>query len=173
VIDQKIQSALNEQLNAEIFSAYLYLSMAGYFEFLGLSGMANWMRVQWQEELTHAMKFNDFLNERGGRVLLKAIEGPQTEWDSPTHAFEDTARHESKVTGLINDLVNLAESENDHATRNFLMWFVNEQVEEEASAEAVLRKLKLVGGAGEGLLMINNELAQRVFVPPAAGKETS
>jgi len=169
VIDQKIQDALNGQLNAEIYSAYLYLSMSNYFESLGLIGMANWMRIQWQEELTHALKFNDYLNERGGRVLLTSIEGPQTEWDSPLKAFQDTAGHERKVTGLINDLVNLAESESDHATKNFLMWYVSEQVEEEASVDAVLQKLKLVGSAGEGLLMVDNELAKRIFTPPAAG----
>ncbi|MBW2623275.1 MAG: ferritin [Deltaproteobacteria bacterium] len=169
MIDQKIQDALNGQLNAEIYSAYLYLSMSNYFESLGLIGMANWMRIQWQEELTHALKFNDYLNERGGRVLLTSIEGPQTEWDSPLKAFQDTAGHERKVTGLINDLVNLAESESDHATKNFLMWYVSEQVEEEASVDAVLQKLKLVGSAGEGLLMVDNELAKRIFTPPAAG----
>ena len=173
MIDQKIEEALNGQLNAELYSAYLYLSMSGYFESLGLSGMANWMRVQWREEVSHAMKFIDNIYVRGGRVLLTAIDAPPTEWSSPIDAFKDTASHEHKVTGLINDLVNLAEDQNDHATKNFLMWFVNEQVEEEASAADILQKLKLVGGTGEGLLMINNELAHRVFVPPAAGEESA
>jgi len=115
MLNPKIEDALNRQINAELFSSYLYLSMSAYFESKSLGGMANWMRIQAQEELLHAMKFYDFINERGGRVVLTEIEAPKTSWDSPLQVFEDTYEHECKVTGLINDLVGLAMAENDHA----------------------------------------------------------
>jgi ferritin len=159
-----MEDALNKQINAELYSSYLYLSMAGYFESVDLSGFAAWMRVQAQEELVHAMKLYDFVNERGGRVTLTAIEAPAVEWESPLAVFEQAYRHEQKVTGLINGLVDLAIEEKDHASRSFLMWFVDEQVEEEASADAVVRKLKLAGESGSGLFMIDRELGQRVPV---------
>jgi ferritin len=142
--------------------------MAAYFETINLKGFANWMRVQTQEELVHAMKFYDFIVERGGKAVLSAIEGPRTEWPSPLAVFEHAYEHEQKVTGLINDLVDLAISEQDHATNNFLQWFVAEQVEEEASADEVVQKIKLMGDASGGLFMLDRELAQRVFTPPAA-----
>jgi len=142
MISKKIEKALNKQINAELYSAYLYLSMVAYFESVNLPGFANWMKVQTQEELMHAMKIYDFVNERGGRVVLKAIEAPPTEWDSPLDAFEATYKHEQKVTGLINNLVNLAIEEKDHATSSFLQWFVNEQVEEESSVGYGIRKRK-------------------------------
>jgi ferritin len=166
MIHEKMQKALTEQLNAEMYSSYLYLSMSSYFQSIELAGFANWMRVQAKEELMHAMKIYDYVIERGGRVLLRQIDSPPTEWDSPTAAFEHTYDHEQKVTGLINGLVDLAINEKDHATNNFLQWFVAEQVEEEASANGVLQKVKLVGNAGEGLLMLDRELATRVFTPP-------
>ncbi len=168
MIKDKLQKALNTQLNAELFSSYLYLSMSAYFESINLKGFANWMRVQVQEELVHAMKFYDYITERGSKVTLASIEGPPTEWASPLAVFEHAYQHEQKVTGLINDLVNLAIAEKDHATNNFLQWFVSEQVEEEASADGVVQKLKLMGDARGGLFMIDQELAQRVFTPPAA-----
>jgi ferritin len=172
MIKDKIQDALNKQLNAELYSSYLYLSMAAYFESINLKGFANWMRVQAQEELMHAMKFYDFINERGGRVTLTPIDGPPTQWDSPLAVFEHVYQHEQKVTGLINNLVNLTISEADHATNNFLQWFVAEQVEEESSADEVVQKLKIAGDRGGGLFMLNQELGQRVFTPPATtGKE--
>lgn len=173
MIKKKMQDALNGQINAELYSSYLYLSMAAYFESVNLKGFANWMRVQTQEELVHVMKFYDYVIGKGGKVKLSSIDGPPTEWKSPLDVFESTYRHEQKVTGLINKLVNLAVSEKDHATTNFLQWFVDEQVEEEASADKVVQKLKLVKDAPGGLLMIDNELAQRVFTPPAAPQQGS
>ncbi|MCK5556801.1 MAG: ferritin, partial [Candidatus Hydrogenedentes bacterium] len=128
MLSEKMRDALDEQLNWELYSAYLYVSMSAYFDSVNLPGFANWMRVQAQEELVHAMKFYDFINERGGRVTLQPVEGPPTEWSSPLDAFENAYRHEQKVTGLINDLVNLAVKERDHATNIFLQWFVTEQV---------------------------------------------
>ena len=172
MVNKKIEGALNQQLNAELYSSYLYLSMSAYFQSINLPGFANWMRVQAQEELVHAMKFYDFINDRGGRVALQPVEGPPTEWSSPLDAFENAYRHEQKVTGLINDLVNLAVKERDHATNIFLQWFVTEQVEEEASADEVVQKLKLMGDDGGGLFMLDREMAQRVFTPPAAADET-
>jgi len=167
-MDEKMQEALNKQLNAELYSSYLYLSMSAYFQSVNLSGFANWMRVQAQEELAHAMKFYDYVNERGGRVVLPAVEAPPSEWDSPLAVFEHVYRHEQGVTGMINKLVDLAVEARDHATNNFLQWFVSEQVEEEASADEVVQKLKLVGDDPSGLFMIDRELAQRVFVAPVA-----
>jgi ferritin len=171
MIGEKMQNALNEQINAELYSAYLYLSMVAYFESVNLPGFANWMRVQTQEELTHAMKIYDYVNERGGRVTLKSIGEPPTEWKSPLAAFEDAYKHEQKVTGLINGLVNLAIEEKDHAANMFLQWFVNEQVEEENNADTIVRKLKLMADAPGGMYMIDNEMGQRVFTPPATEGE--
>ena len=165
----KMGKALNAQLNAEIYSGYLYMSMAAYFDSLNLSGFANWMKIQIQEELAHAQKFFNYINERGGRVILQAIDKPETDWDSTLAVFEYTLKHEQKVTGLINDLVDLARKEKDHATYNFLQWFVSEQVEEESSVDAVLQKLKLIGDFGPGIFMVDQELATRVFTPPATG----
>jgi len=167
MIKEKMQKALTSQLNAELFSSYLYLSMSAFFESINLKGFANWMRVQAQEELVHAMKFYDYIVERGGKVFLSSIEGPATAWSSPLAVFEHAYQHEQKVTGLINTLVDLAIAEQDHATNNFLQWFVAEQVEEEASADEVVQKIKLMGDASGGLFMIDTELAQRVFTPPA------
>jgi ferritin len=171
MISKKVEKALNAQVNAELYSAYLYLSMESYFQSLNLNGFANWMRVQTQEEVSHAMKIYDFVNERGGRSLLKGIDGPPTEWESPLAAFEDAYAHEQKVTGLINDLVDLAIKEKDHATNNFLQWFVNEQVEEEASADAIVQQLKMMKKAPGGMFMLDRELSRRVFTPPAATGE--
>jgi ferritin len=169
-----MQEALNSQLNAELYSSYLYLSMASYYESVDLTGFAHWMRTQAQEELFHAMKFYDFVNERSGKVTLQEIEGPPVEWESPSAPFEHAYQHEQKVTGLINDLVNLAIEEKDHATNNFLQWFVKEQVEEEASANEVVQKLKLTGGEGNGLFMLDSELGQRLplFTFPAGKGES-
>jgi ferritin len=170
MLSKKMQTALNNQIVAELYSAYLYLSMSAYFQSLSLGGLANWMRVQFQEEVSHAMKMFDFVNQRGGRVLVGAIEKPPTNWASPRAAFEATYKHEQKVTGLINKLVDLAIKERDHATESFLQWFVSEQVEEEASADEVVKKLKLVDKNGSGLLMVDQEMGQRVFTPPAPGE---
>jgi len=171
MIKEKMQEAINRQMNRELYSSYLYLSMSAYFESINLKGFANWMRVQTQEEMVHAMKFYDYVVERGGRVILDAIEAPPSKWKSPLAVFQHAYKHEQKVTGLINDLVNISVSEQDHATNNFLQWFVAEQVEEEASADGVVQKLKLVGDGG-GLSMLDQELAQRVFTPPPAAKQS-
>jgi len=171
MISKKMVEALNEQVNAEMYSAYLYLSMESYFKSLNLNGFANWMRVQTQEEMVHAMKIYDFINERGGRVTLKQIDGPPTEWKSPMAVFEAVYTHEQKVTGLINRLVDLAIEEKDHATNTFLQWFVNEQVEEESSADEKVQQLKMMEKAPGGMFMLDRELGQRVFTPPATQGE--
>ncbi len=169
---ERIEKAFNSQLNAELYSAYLYLSMAAYFESINLPGFANWMRVQEQEERVHGLAFYDYVVSRGARVKLQPIQGPPTEWSSPLAAFEAVYAHEQKVTGLINDLVNLAIEERDHAAQIFLQWFVNEQVEEEASANDVVQKIKLVGDAGNSLFLIDRELATRVFVLPSIAQRS-
>lgn len=170
MVSKKMQDALNGQMNAELYSAYLYLAMAAYYEDTDLPGFANWMRVQAQEEMTHAMKFYDYLVQRGARVVLDTIEKPPFEWESPLNVSEHVLEHEKKVTGLINDLVNLAMEEKDHATNNFLQWYVAEQVEEEESVGSVLQKVKLASDSSSGLLMVDSELAQRVFNPPVTEK---
>ena len=167
MISKKVQDAFNDQINAELYSAYLYYSIQAYFEELNLEGFANWMTIQIQEELSHVAKFTNFINERGGRVIPKAIECPPIEWESPMAAFEATFVHEQAVSVSINKLVDIAIVENDHASKIFLDWFVSEQVEEEASVNAVVQKLKLMKDSPHGLFMIDRELAQRVFTPPA------
>jgi ferritin len=171
MINKKMEEALNGQVNAEMYSAYLYLSMESYFRSLNLNGFANWMRVQTQEEMMHAMKIYDFINERGGRVILKAIKGPPTKWESPLVVFKAVYAHEQKVTGLINKLVDLAVKEKDHATNTFLQWFVNEQVEEESSADGIVQQLKMMKNTPGGMFMFDRELGQRVFTPPATEGE--
>jgi ferritin len=161
MLSDKMQDALNGQLNAELYSSYLYLSMNAYFKSINLDGFANWMYYQAQEELTHSMKFYDFIIQRGGKVKLQQVDAPPTDWDSPLAVFEATLAHEQKVTGLINELVELALAEHDHATNIFLQWFVSEQVEEEESVGGVLEQLKLMGEAKGGLFMIDRELAKR------------
>ena len=161
MVSEKMEKALNGQLNAEVYSGYLYLSMAAYFEDEDLAGFANWMRVQAAEELEHGMKFYDYIIRRGASVTLTAIEGPQTEWDSPLAAFEHVLEHEKKVSGLINDLVNLAIEEKDHATNNFLQWFVEEQVEEEENAMELVAKAKLADGDNRLIYELNKELGAR------------
>lgn len=169
-MDEKMQDALNGQLNAELYSAYLYLSMEAYFESKDLSGFANWMRVQVQEELAHAMKFYDYLVQRGGKVRLSQVKTPPKDWESSLAVFKHVYEHEQNVTSLINQLVNLAIALSDHATNNFLQWFVAEQVEEEESANAVLQKIKIMGDAPGGVFMLDSELAKRVFTPPTQTK---
>lgn len=162
MISDKIQVAMNRQCNREIFSAYLYLSMAAYFDSTNLPGFANWMKAQAQEEMTHAMKFYDHINERGGRIIMQDIEAPQTEWDSPQAIFEHTFKHEQLVTSFINDLVDLSVKEKDDASNSFLQWFVSEQIEEVASSNKILQKIKSITDKA-GLLMLDQQLGQRVF----------
>ncbi|HOO77946.1 MAG TPA: ferritin [bacterium] len=166
MLSPAIEEALNTQVNKELYSAYLYFSMSAYFESVNLKGFANWMRVQAQEEQFHAVKLFDYINERGGRVVLRPIEGPETEWENPTAVFRQTQEHERYVTSLINGLVRMARDENDFATETFLQWYVTEQVEEEAGAADLLERLKLAGDRGGGLFMLDRELAARVFTPP-------
>jgi ferritin len=161
MLTDKMQKTLNGQMNAELYSSYLYLSMNAYFKSINLDGFANWMYYQAQEELEHAMKFYDFICQRGGRVQLAQIEAPPSEWNSPLAVFEDTLAHEQKVTGLINDLVEVANAERDHASQIFLQWFVSEQVEEEDSVSGVLEQLRLMGEAKGGLFMMDREMAKR------------
>ncbi len=167
MLTEKMEKMLNEHLNYELYSSYLYLSMAAYCESIDLKGFANWMRIQVQEELTHVVKFYDYILERDGRVLLTAIDGPPTSWDSPVVTFTETLKHEQGVTKRINSIVKASFEENDFATHTFLQWFITEQVEEEASVRDVLQKVKMVGDSGDGLFLIDRELGQRVFTPPA------
>jgi len=167
MISKNVEKALNEQVNAELYSSYLYYSMSAWAAAHDYPGMANWLKVQAMEELFHVSKLFDFINDRDGRVKLGAVDAPPTEWESPVAVFSETLAHERKVTGLINDLVELAETEKDRTTESFLQWFVNEQIEEEATASELLGKIKLIGDNGAGLYMIDQELATRVFTPPA------
>ncbi len=171
MLSKKIEDALNNQINAELYSSYLYLAMSAHCSEQNLEGFAHWMAMQAQEEMAHAMKFYGFINERGGRNILKAIEAPPVSWDSPLAVFEAVLEHEQKVTGLINNLVDLAITEKDHATNIFLQWFVTEQVEEEASVNSVLQKLRLMGDNTSSLFMIDQELSARVSVCPCAPQQ--
>jgi len=164
MLNKKIEKELNNQINAEYWSAYFYLSMAAYLENKNLPGFANWMKIQYQEEISHMMKFFDYINERGGRVLLKPIAAVKLEWENEIEVFEDTLKHEQKVTELINNLVNISFEEKDHATYNMLQWYISEQVEEEANVDRILQQLKMMEGNKHGLLMLDRELQQRTFV---------
>ena len=170
MIKKAVETALNEQINAEFHSAYIYLSMSSYFLSAGLGGYANWMRVQYQEELAHATRFFDYVNERGGRVKLTPVQEVQVDFSGIVDVFEKTLEHEQVVTGMIDRLMDLSIQESDHATKSFLQWFVDEQVEEEANVEQILNNLKLINGEGQGLLMMDREMQTRVFVNPFAAK---
>ena len=166
-MNAKIQDAINEQINAELWSAYLYLSMGMQFANSGMPGVANWFRIQYQEEQAHAEIFMNYLNQRGGRVILKAIDAVPTEWATPLDAFKATLEHEQKVTALINNLYALAEAEHDYATRGRLDWFISEQVEEEETAQSIIDRLKLIEGDGSAMFMLNQEFASRVYNVPS------
>ncbi len=161
MLSAKLQDALNRQINAEFYSSSLYLSMAAYFEDEDLKGMAHWMRIQSAEETGHALRIFDFINNRSGRVTLAAIEAPKTEWKSVVDAFEDAYKHEQKITGMINDLFNLAAAERDAAMHDFLEWFAREQVEEESAAQLIVAQAKRVGDAGLGVYLLDQELGKR------------
>ena len=161
MIDKKMQDEINKQINEELFAAYLYQSMAGYFAELNLNGFTNWMDKQVKEELEHAKKFYDYLIERGGRVELEAIEKPQKEWDSPLAAFEAAYGHEQHVTKRINHMMDVAEELKDRATISMLQWFIDEQVEEEASTDEYVQMLKMIGKDNRGIFMVDRELAKR------------
>jgi ferritin len=167
LMNPKIEKAINEQINAEFFSAYLYIAMSSWFDSTGLKGFAHWERIQAMEERDHALKFFDYLCARGGRPVMKAIDAPPSTWKTPDDVFEAQLAHELKVTEMINNLVNLAQGEKDHATVNFLQWFVSEQVEEEENARTVIDQLKLISlEKGAGIFMLDKEMATRVYTPP-------
>jgi ferritin len=161
MISKAVQDAINEQIKNEIYSAYLYLSMSAFFETHNLPGFANWMRIQYEEEMGHAMRFFDYLNDRGGRVILKAIDQPQSEWKSNLEVFEQVLEHEQKVTSLINKLYEVALKENDYPTQVALHWFITEQVEEEKNAVQIIESLKLIEERGTAVLMLDKQLGKR------------
>jgi ferritin len=161
MLSQEIQEAINDQIHHEFHSAYVYLSMSAYLEASNFTGFANWMRMQAKEEVNHAMKLFDYVNDRNGRVTLKTLEQPPANFKSPLNVFEHALEHEKKVTGMIHTLYELAKKENDYATQVALQWFINEQVEEEATATKVVDRLKIAGNDGAALLMLDNEMGSR------------
>lgn len=161
VIKEKLVRAINKQINIELYSSYLYLAMAAYFESNNWMGFAQWMKVQLREENSHAMKFYEYLVDRGGRVGLSAIDAPDKEWKSALGVFEAVYAHEVKVTAAINELLKLAKDEADTATEAMLQWFITEQVEEEANATLILEKLKMIKDSTNGLFMLDHELGER------------
>jgi ferritin len=169
MLHEKVEQALNDQLNYEIYSAYVYYAMAAYLESIDLPGFANWMQIQVREELTHADRFFRFIMERDGRVRLAAVQEPAFEWDSPLDAFQTAYEHECGVSERIHRLVDLSREHRDHAVEHFLAWFVNEQVEEEASTKAIVQQLKRMGDDGHSLFFVDRELGQRTFVAEAEG----
>ncbi|MGW8249782.1 MAG: ferritin [Anaerolineales bacterium] len=161
MLNKKVQDAINEQIKNELYSAYIYLAMSAYFEEQNLLGMAKWMRLQSNEEVEHAMKFFDYIFDRGGRVALEAIEQPPFEWTAPLAAFEQAYAHEQKVTGMINGIYDTAVKENDYPTQVMLHWFIDEQVEEEKNASDIVEQLKRIGENASALLMLDRQLGQR------------
>ena len=166
MINDKVENILNEQVNKELYSAYLYLSMSAYFSDIGLTGFANWMRVQTQEETAHAMLIYDFLVNRGVKIALTPIDAPPDSWKSPLQVMETALEHEVYVTGLINNIVTIAEEAKDRATLSYMNWFIDEQVEEEANAKEIIDKLKLIGEDKSALYLLDKDLSLRVFTPP-------
>lgn len=171
MLSKKMEKALNDQVNAELYSAYLYWAMSAYFESINLPGFANWLYVQRQEETTHAEKLYNYVNARGGRALLGKIDAPPSEWKSPMDAVENVLAHEQKVTSLINKLMDLAVAEKDHATASMLRWFVDEQVEEEENATEIVNHVTMVKDSPNGMYMLDQKLGQRVFTAEAAAEE--
>jgi ferritin len=171
MLKEKMRNAINEQINAEQYSALLYLSMSAYFNDKGLPGFANWMYIQYQEELSHANKLFKYVVDRGAKVEIKAIKQMPTDWDGVIDAFEATLEHEQLVTSLINNLIDIAIAESDHAAQSFLQWFIDEQVEEEANVQEILDTLKLVNGQGNGIFMLDREMRQRKFVDDTQAAE--
>ncbi len=170
MLNKRIQDAMNEQIKNELYSAYLYLSMSAHCESINLPGFAHWMQTQEQEERIHAMKLYNFVHERGGRVILQAIDQPPSEFQSPLDVFKNTLEHEQKVTAMINDLYELALEEKDYASQIFLQWFITEQVEEKNNVGQIIETLKRIGDSDQGLLMLDKELAGRPALQ--AGQET-
>ena len=168
MISETMQNAINKQIIREMYSSNLYLSMAAYYASINLNGFSNWMRIQAEEELAHALKFFDYVLDRGGNVALGAIDAPQVKWDNEVAPFEDAYAHEQNVTAWINELMDLAHSEKDYAAISFFNWFIDEQVEEEKNASEILDRLSLTHSSPASLFLLDNELKQRVFVPPTA-----
>ena len=169
MMNKKLEKAFNNQINKELYSEYLYMSMYAYFDRMNLQGFKNWMNVQMQEEHAHAMGMFNYLHERGGKVVLQAIEQPETDWKSPVELFEHVLKHEQYVTSLINGLMDVADEVKDRAAVSFLDWYLKEQVEEEANVSKVLKTLKMVCDDKNSLYMFDKELAARVFNPPVIG----
>ncbi len=167
MISKQLQESINAQINRELYSEYLYLAMSAWFAEQNLEGFANWMYVQSQEERFHAIKLYHYVIERGGQVILEQIDKPPSEFDNPLIAFEMTLQHEQFITDNINKLMDLAISVNDHAAKSFLQWYVDEQVEEEASADKLQKHLAMIKDNVHGILMLDRELATRTFTPPA------
>jgi ferritin len=161
MISKSMQDAINEQIKNEFYSAYLYLSMSAYFESINMPGSAKWMRTQFGEEQTHAMKMLDFINNRDGRVALKALDQPPADFASPVAVWEMVLEHERKVTGLINKLYEQAVKENDYATQTFLTWFITEQIEEEKNAALMLERFKQAGSNAASLLLFDGHFTNR------------
>ena len=161
MLKDTVLDKLNDQFNCEVFSAYLYFSMAGYFESINLKGFANWMEIQAQEELTHSHRIYKYIIDRGSRPKMAAVDAPRQDWGSPLEAMQEAYDHECQISALINDSVSLVLKENDHSTNTMLQWFVNEQVEEEAVADDIVQKLKLIAGNSTGLYLLDSELSKR------------
>lgn len=167
-MNPKIEKAINDQINFELYSAYIYMSMASYFRSVSLSGFAHWMEIQVQEELAHSLKLYNYLTERGGTAVFESIAKPPQSWESPTDVFKHTHEHEQIVTSKMHDIVELSLKEKDHTTNAHIQWYLNEQVEEEANALGIYQQLKFAKDSPQALLMFDRELAQRVFVNPNA-----
>ena len=165
MLNKRLEEELNKQINAEFYSAYLYLSMSSYLASKNLNGFSNRMKVQFEEEQAHGMKLFQFVLDRGGKVVLDKIDVPKLDWKNVVEVFEDTLEHEKKVTAMINNLINIAYEEKDHATVAELQWFVTEQVEEEATVSDILDQLKMIDGKGAGLFMLDREMKQITFKP--------
>lgn len=165
MFSQKLQDAINAQINAELHSAYIYLSMSAFLEDKNLPGFAHWMRMQYEEEMVHAMKFFDFMIERGGKAILAAIDAPPIEFGTPVAVFQKALEHEQYITSRINDLYKLSLAENDYPTQVLLQWYIEEQVEEEKNAGDAVAQLALIGDSGLGLLMMDREMAARQLAP--------
>lgn len=170
MLSPKLYEALNAQINAEFWSAYLYLSMSADFEQKGLPGFANWMHIQFREEQDHAMKLFNFIVSRGGKPELLPIDKVQTSWKSPLDSFKDTLKHEQEVTAMINNLYFVSTEQKDYATQSMLQWFIDEQVEEEKTAQEIIDSLTLIADNGLGMHMLDKEFAARVYVPIATAK---
>ncbi len=166
MLKEPVEMALNAQINKEMYAAYLYMAMSAHSSDAGLRGFANWLMVQYHEEMLHAMKIYEYVQARGGKVKLAAIDEPPVTWDSPLVMFRNVLEHEEKVTASINDLVDLAREHKDHASEIFLQWYVTEQVEEEDNANELIRQLEMIGDDVQGLMMMDRELAGRMTTVP-------